>query len=430
MTKRERYLRALRNQAVDELVWAPNFDYWLRVNTAEQTLPEKYRGLSRNDIVRAVGGYIWNRSSGHRTVIDKSVTQKWTDLGEKTVHELRGGTVKYAAPERFSEHFKSTAASDIYSLGVVFYEVLTGRDGLEIFQVASSEEIFRPEDPINRKLREICLRCVQRKPEDRYQTAEDLHLDLIYYNADVPQISDYPYLCLLDRELSGKLLFPLTKRKYYIGRSLGNDLTIQHPEVSRVHALIQVEGSQVFLENFSKINPVKVSGNALAYREVKALSPHEQVEIAEYVLFYVPSNQKLDNAGEPGASTSVTPQKQEGDFTLTVQVGTDVLGRYECRQDIVTIGSSRECNVPIEDLQASPLHAQVERRGKQFFLVDLQSFYGTFVQGKKIREWPFNDKDVFCIGQHTLIFEPRTSYTLTMGIIKRSERKKTQSAEG
>jgi len=54
LTKRERYLSALKNESVDSLVWAPNFDYWLAVNTAENTIPEKYRDMSRNDIVRAV----------------------------------------------------------------------------------------------------------------------------------------------------------------------------------------------------------------------------------------------------------------------------------------------------------------------------------------------------------------------------------------
>ena len=44
-----------------ELVWAPNIDYWLSVNYSQGTLPEKYRNMSRNDIIRAVDGAIWNR---------------------------------------------------------------------------------------------------------------------------------------------------------------------------------------------------------------------------------------------------------------------------------------------------------------------------------------------------------------------------------
>ena len=89
MTKRDRYLKALRNEAVDDLVWAPNFDYWLAVNTAEGTLPAEYAGMSRNDIVRAIGGYIWNRAGGVATILDQSVKDEWRDESGVRVHECR-----------------------------------------------------------------------------------------------------------------------------------------------------------------------------------------------------------------------------------------------------------------------------------------------------------------------------------------------------
>ena len=73
MTKRERYIKALNNEKVDELVWAPNFDYWRGYNTRAGTLPEKYKGMSRNDIVRSIGAYIWSRTSGVKTELDKTV---------------------------------------------------------------------------------------------------------------------------------------------------------------------------------------------------------------------------------------------------------------------------------------------------------------------------------------------------------------------
>ena len=63
MSKREQYLKAYRNEPFERLTWAPNFDYWLDINTRRGTVPEPYRGMSRNDIVRAVGGAIWARTS-------------------------------------------------------------------------------------------------------------------------------------------------------------------------------------------------------------------------------------------------------------------------------------------------------------------------------------------------------------------------------
>jgi hypothetical protein len=86
MTRRETYLRALRNEQVDELVWAPNFDYWLNVHRAEDTVPPQYAGLSRNDIVRAIGATIWNRAGAIRTLLDPTVRTEWTDEGDARVH--------------------------------------------------------------------------------------------------------------------------------------------------------------------------------------------------------------------------------------------------------------------------------------------------------------------------------------------------------
>lgn len=86
MTKRERYLKALRGEPVDQLVWAPNIDYWLNVNKAEGTLPTKFSGISRNDIVRAISGTIWNRTRGFTQVRDPRVK-------ELCVTDPRGNTI-------------------------------------------------------------------------------------------------------------------------------------------------------------------------------------------------------------------------------------------------------------------------------------------------------------------------------------------------
>ncbi|MDD4891184.1 MAG: hypothetical protein PHU85_14780, partial [Phycisphaerae bacterium] len=74
--KREQYLAALVNKPFDRLTWAPNFDYWLQVNKANGTVPPAYRDMSRNDIVRAVGGTIWSRV--------KTVTSHMPGIGVQT----------------------------------------------------------------------------------------------------------------------------------------------------------------------------------------------------------------------------------------------------------------------------------------------------------------------------------------------------------
>lgn len=77
-TKRRRFLNAMQRKPTDgELVWAPNFDYWLAVNRAQETLPEVYKDMSRNDIVRSVGGTLWNRAHALEWQYDQSITHTY-----------------------------------------------------------------------------------------------------------------------------------------------------------------------------------------------------------------------------------------------------------------------------------------------------------------------------------------------------------------
>lgn len=129
MTKREHYLRALRNEPVDRLVWAPNFDYWLHVNRAEGTMPAKFRDASRNDIVRAIGGTIWNRAGGLRTQVDSTVKAVWREEQGRTVHEVQTPVGSVRAVYSLAEGPHRTKAltehlvKDLESLNIVKYIV-------------------------------------------------------------------------------------------------------------------------------------------------------------------------------------------------------------------------------------------------------------------------------------------------------------------
>jgi hypothetical protein len=127
MTKRERYLRLLRGETVDEIVWAPNFDYWYNVSTAEGTIPEKFRGMSCNDIIRAIGGTIWRRVGALRSIVDPSVKTRSFEADGSVVHEIETpvGTVRSVhspteGPRRSkacTEHY----VKDLESLRVMQY---------------------------------------------------------------------------------------------------------------------------------------------------------------------------------------------------------------------------------------------------------------------------------------------------------------------
>ncbi len=114
----------------------------------------------------------------------------------RTATSQWAGTPNYMAPEQVSESLAEIGPpADVYSLGVTLYELLTGRRPIEgdnaaetIYRLASavptSPRRIRPEIP--RDLDAVCLHCLEKSPEMRYQTAAELANDLHRFLEDRP----------------------------------------------------------------------------------------------------------------------------------------------------------------------------------------------------------------------------------------------------
>lgn len=98
------------------------------------------------------------------------------------------GTLCYMPPEQIAkQHGAVTERSDVYGLGAVFYEMLTGRvpfegDGMELVGAVINAEPDRPRAvsplEIRKDFETICLKCLEKEPERRYGSAQDLLEDL------------------------------------------------------------------------------------------------------------------------------------------------------------------------------------------------------------------------------------------------------------
>jgi hypothetical protein len=184
-------------------------------------------------------------------LIDRQDEPHVTDFGlAKRLHADRGqtrtgavlGTPGYMAPEQAGGRVKELGpATDVYGIGAVLYECLTGRPPFQAETAMSTMQMVMEHDPappsllnpnVERDLETICLKCLEKDPANRYATAEAVAEDLRRYldgeSISASAVNVFEYL--------GRTL----GRSQYMGefRTWGNMLLLFAAIVAVEHSLL------------------------------------------------------------------------------------------------------------------------------------------------------------------------------------------------
>lgn len=139
-----------------------------------------HRDLKPSNILRSLDGTL--------KIADFSLARSFTGDSAATISTARVGTPSYMAPEQaLGKPEAFCPPVDIYALGAILYEMLTGRPPFRAETSAETQRQVVTEEPappsrlnakVPRDLENVCLKCLNKDPQRRYPSAEALKEDL------------------------------------------------------------------------------------------------------------------------------------------------------------------------------------------------------------------------------------------------------------
>lgn len=193
------------------------------------------------------------------------------------------GTPSYCAPEQITDFKNTDERTDIYSLGVILFEMVTGHvpfevengDLADMFKRLLSEpppspKSYNPRLPSS--LEKVILRCLQKSKDDRFQNLGELRAS---FKACFASDSSDQDRCASIRAAGGQVFNLAKDRSVVLGRSSDTDINLKEvdPEhfISRRHGRITHNNGHYFYEDMKSSNGSYLNGTKLA--------PNKQVEL-------------------------------------------------------------------------------------------------------------------------------------------------------
>lgn len=183
-----------------------------------------------------------------------------------------------------------------------------------------------------------------------------------------------------------------------IGRTEPADLVLDHPQVSRRHAFLQVIGGRVYCLDLGSRSAI---GWGSGIRRSGWIEPGRPVEIGPYRIgMGAGAAPPLPAAGDP-LGLPLDPDVPGGRIALEssdeVAPG---LRRRAVDRALITVGRAPECGLRLSDLSVSRIHCALVRLGDSLWVVDLLGRGGVLVDGNRRRWAPLGSGSQLKVGRY------------------------------
>ncbi len=252
------------------------------------------------------------------------------------------GTLEYMSPEQYIDSESCDIRSDIYSLGVTLYQLATGRLPFETQTRSELRHMHISVEPlvpstymhgIPIDFDYIVMHCIQKRPDDRYNTPEELLADLEAFLADAP----------LPSTTCGAV--PFVRTPALTGRPAEEKRSLLLPAIAAVLVLlILISAGLIILKERSRTGQHTMQPQQIADSAIGSLPEIESSRTEPSVLQNRPSTKSL------GAEITIAGEsidlKTSGLFEETkkaaAQAMTDGFGFKKAIEDLDTFSSSEE----------------------------------------------------------------------------------------
>lgn len=236
------------------------------------------------------------------------------------------------------------------------------------------------------------------------------------------------------------MIYKLDHQAILIGRDSKGKIVIDHPSVSKHHAMIERDDKNIFITDLESNNGTFINGEKLDPNVKTELNPGDRIRVGDRrFTLYSEAEPSTENtvAMQIGAKHPIGPVKafppdlaetaqmnetayidaqvllaeadnnEQGDPDgpwLQVKEGKKYTLPISLSLPEFLIGRGKKSHMRLDDKAASKVHLRIVRRKGRFYCYDDNSLNGTYVNGEKIRGTALRDGDLILIGQTVILF--------------------------